>query len=49
MNEQINVRIPVELREWLNGQKDRNKSSLSSEVVRAIQERRERVERGAAA
>lgn len=42
--EQVNFRLPVELRDWLRGQKSRNRSSVTSEIVRAIQERRERVE-----
>lgn len=47
-DEQINVRIPVDLREWLRKQREKNRSSLTSEVVRALQKRRERVEREAA-
>lgn len=43
--EQINVRIPVDLREWLKDQQARNRSSLTSEVVRAVRERKDRVER----
>ncbi|HHA2912823.1 TPA: Arc family DNA-binding protein [Stenotrophomonas maltophilia] len=42
--EQVNFRLPVELRDWLRDQKKRNRSSVTSEIVRAIQERRERVE-----
>lgn len=43
-DEQINVRIPVDLRGWLRQQQERNRSSLTSEVVRAIRERKDRVE-----
>lgn len=46
--EQVNFRLPVDLRDWLRQQKDRNRSSVTSEIVRALQERRERVERAAA-
>ena len=45
---QINVRIPVDLREWLREQRDKNRSSLTSEVVRALRERQERVQKEAA-
>lgn len=44
-DEQINVRIPPDLRDWLRQQKERNRSSLSSEVTRAIAERRDRCEK----
>lgn len=47
--EQVNFRIPVALRDWLKEQKQRNRSSVTSEIVRALQERKERVEQGAAA
>lgn len=42
--EQVNFRLPVELRDWLRQQKDRNRSSVTSEIVRAIQERKDRME-----
>lgn len=47
--EQVNFRIPVALRDWLKEQKQRNRSSVTSEIVRALQERKERVEQGMAA
>jgi|GEM_PF-5938043 len=47
--EQVNFRLPLALREWLNDQKVKNRSSVTSEIVRAIQERKERVEQGATA
>lgn len=46
--EQVNFRLPVELRDWLRQQKERNRSSVTSEIVRALQERRERVQKEAA-
>lgn len=42
--EQTNVRLPSELKHWLKEQQLRNRSSLSSEVVRSIRERKDRVE-----
>lgn len=42
--EQVNFRLPIELRDWLREQKDQNRSSVTSEIVRAIQERKQRVE-----
>ncbi|WDI91918.1 Arc family DNA-binding protein [Xanthomonas campestris] len=48
-DEQINVRIPVDLREWLRTERDKNRSSLTSEVVRALRERKERAEQKEAA
>ena len=41
---QFKLRIPAELKAWLDEQAEKNRSSLSSEVVRSIRERRERVE-----
>lgn len=40
--EQINVRIPGDLRAWLRQQTQLNRSSLSSEVTRCIRERMSR-------
>lgn len=48
-DEQINVRVPTDLRAWLKRQQELNRSSLTSEVVRAIRERRDRVEQKHAA
>lgn len=42
--EQTNVRIPVDLKVWLKEQQARNRSSLTSEVVRSVRERKDRVE-----
>lgn len=46
---QVNFRIPVTLRDWLNAEKAKNRSSITSELVRCIQERKERVEKEKAA
>jgi hypothetical protein len=35
------VRLPVELKEWLERESDRNLSSLGSELVRAVRQRME--------
>lgn len=48
-DEQINIRVPTDLRSWLMEQKEKNRSSLTSEVVRAIQERKDRCEQKLAA
>lgn len=48
-DQQINVRLPADLRAWLNKEREKNRSSLTSEVVRAIQERKERCEQPLAA
>ncbi len=37
------VRIPGDIREWLDAQVKRNGSSNSSEIVRALRERMDRV------
>ncbi|MEN1996814.1 Arc family DNA-binding protein [Stenotrophomonas bentonitica] len=47
--EQVNFRLPIALRDWLKEQKEKNRSSVTSEIVRALQERKERVEQGAGA
>ncbi|MDF4024116.1 Arc family DNA-binding protein [Luteibacter sp. PPL201] len=44
-DKQINVRIPDEDLEWLKSEMQRNRRSLTSEVVLAIQEKRERTEK----
>ena len=40
----LTVRIPADIRDWLTGQVKRNASSHSSEIVRALRERMERME-----
>ena len=37
------VRLPVELKEWLEKESGRNRSSQGSEVVRAVRQRMETV------
>jgi len=37
--QQMHVRLPRDLREWLGLQAERNGSTLNSEVVRAIRDR----------
>lgn len=39
----IIIRLPSEVKEWLVNQAERNASSQSSEIVRALRERMERV------
>ena len=39
---QIKLRMPAELKDWIDRQADLNRSSKSSEIVRAIRERMER-------
>lgn len=43
------LRLPSALKQWISEQAKRNASSQNSEIVRAIQERKERVEQGRAA
>jgi hypothetical protein len=42
------VRLPVELKEWLEKESGRNLSSQGSEVVRAVRQRMESVQSSAA-
>lgn len=44
---QVNIRIPADIREWLIAQSRENGSSQTSEVIRAIRERMDRVKRTA--
>ncbi len=46
---QFKIRMPAEMKDWIDRQADLNRSSMSSEIVRCIRERKERVEQGAAA
>ncbi|HED4877396.1 TPA: Arc family DNA-binding protein [Stenotrophomonas maltophilia] len=39
---QVKFRLPVELKAWVEQQAAKNRSSMTSEVVRAIRERMER-------
>lgn len=39
---QVKVRIPRDLKQWIDEQAEANRSTLNSEVVRALRERRER-------
>lgn len=41
---QAKVRLPTDLKEWIAAQSQINRSSQNSEVVRAVRERKERVE-----
>lgn len=41
---QVNWRIPCDLKEWIDQQAELNRSSKSSELTRAVRERKERVE-----
>lgn len=43
------LRYSADDREWLKRQAELNQSSQNSEIIRAIRERRQRVERGEAA
>lgn len=45
---QFKLRLPVDIRNWIDGQAALNRSSKSSEIVRAIRERMERQEAKAA-
>jgi len=44
MTPQIAVRIPVDLKEWLRQEAQRNQSSQNSELVRALRERKDRLD-----
>ncbi|WP_447896738.1 Arc family DNA-binding protein [Stenotrophomonas acidaminiphila] len=46
---QVNFRLPHDLRTWLEAQKEKNRRSLTAEIVIAIQERKERAEQKEAA
>lgn len=46
---QVNFRIPTDLKEWLEAQKEKNRRSLTAEIVIAVMERKERVEQKEAA
>jgi Arc-like DNA binding dprotein len=41
---QVRFRIPPDLRKWFEREAERNASSLNSEFIRALVERREKVE-----
>ncbi|GJE46185.1 DNA-binding protein [Methylobacterium soli] len=41
-NEQMKIRLPLDLKAFVAGQADRNRSTQNSEVVRAVRERMER-------
>ena len=41
---QIKLRLPVELKDWIDWQAEKNRSSKSSEIVRSIRERMDRAE-----
>lgn len=41
---QFKLRLPVDIRDWIDRQAAVNRSSKSSEIVRSIRERMERVE-----
>lgn len=40
----VQLRLPVDLKEWIEAQAEKNGSSQNSEIVRAVRERMERVE-----
>lgn len=44
MDTQLKIRLPSEVKQWLEQQVTENRSSQSSEVVRAVRERMRRVE-----
>lgn len=44
--EKMQLRLPPDLKLWLNKQAKRNASSQNSEIVRALRERAERVAAG---
>lgn len=46
---QLKIRLAPELMEWLTGQRRKNRSTNSSEVSRAVRERKERTEQEKAA
>lgn len=46
---QIKLRLPGELKDWIDRQAEKNRSSKSSEIVRSIRERMERSEQKEAA
>ena len=41
----LSVRIPAELKNWLDTMKEKELSSINYEIVRSIRERKERHER----
>lgn len=43
---QFKLRLPIELKSWLDRQAELNRSSKGSEVVRCIRERKERMDGG---
>ena len=48
VTQQMNIRLPREICVWLMSEKEKNRSSLTSEVTRAVRERKQRVEAEAA-
>ena len=48
LDPQVNMRIPADLKSWIQAQSLKNGSSQNSEVVRALRERKERIEAEAA-
>ncbi|NYF21929.1 uncharacterized protein (DUF1778 family) [Xanthomonas sp. JAI131] len=40
---QIKLRLPADLKQWIDHQASKNRSSKSSEIVRSVRERQERL------
>lgn len=45
LDPQVNIRLPFQLRSWIRREAKRNGSTQTSEIVRAIRERKEQVDR----
>lgn len=41
---QFKLRLPTDLKEWIDAQAKANRSSKSSEIVRSVRERKDRAE-----
>ncbi len=46
---QVKLRLPPDLKDWIDQQAEANRSSKGSEIVRAVRERKERCEQQAQA
>ncbi|WP_319499346.1 hypothetical protein [uncultured Cohaesibacter sp.] len=44
----LSIRLPIELKEWLDQMKENEVSSINYEIVRSIRERKARHEQGVA-
>lgn len=42
---QLKIRLPIELKKFVEAEAERNRSSMGSEVVRAVRERMEKAQR----